>query len=798
MKKHIMKKDILSSKTLFSAIIYLSILLLNNQVFAQQSIASNSAKERLYIHLNKNLYIPGEIAWFNIYSYDIYSQKPFHGDHRVAYLDLVNADGRKVMETRVVLSHEAQFGGSLYLPGNLSSGDYWLVTYTTPSSSLDVSKHPLKIVNPMEPAFRAALSPVKPTVVLHPEGGNLVLEKPNRVAYYTRGLHIEQFPFTLFVEAEDGAEVFEFESNVSGAGVLDFTPRAGKDYKAYVRFKDGSLLDVTLPNAVSELPTLKVDKGSDINSYKVTTFWNGILPGSLKLEIRQFGQLLESRDLNTSGTSDVREVALNSNLKGGVWFEVWHNGQKVASRLVFKGAPQSLNSSITFPSSNQLASRNEANIKLNISAIGQPATLSVSLYRKPEIEVHAANYYNLIVDRWLAANGVSDDGGVIAERMWFTDDKEWEVDNPYLIAQRSETVKVLDYKPVEHAYQSVSFEIKNKQNRPIANEYFFLTIPGKTERVYLSRTDQNGVALFHVDPIFGKQNVVISSSTGLSFDAKMVNQHLEDYAFLANSRKETAAGGISEQLEDWIGEYSIAVQSENAYFRKERANFDSTAMHYRAPFYGIPDRVYRLDDYTRFVLMEEVLKEYMPEVMVLRRNNTYQFRVHNQKTNLFFDQNPLVLLDGVPVLDLSRIINYDPRKVEEIAIITSTFYYGPLAFPGVVSFKTYKGDMKDYEMENHAVMMELDGYQLPRQFFTPNHTATPDAVDAAGNPIRLADRIPDLRNVLYWNNQLQVNGKEDVTISVVSSDLKGTYIIEVEGLDKQGRVIKGRSELKIR
>ncbi len=794
-----MKRFIQNKNFVYSILILMMLNAVSVQVWGQNT---NVSKERLYTHLNKDVYIPGEIAWFNIYAYDLYTSMPFYGTNRVAYIDLVDLSGKKVLENRVVMAQQATQGGSFFIPGNLSSGEYWLLTYTNPSTSFEVNKRLLKIVNPMEPGFRTALAAAKPQVIIQPEGGNLVLGKANRVAYYTQGLHIEQFPFTVFVQTKSGDEVYEYHSTIDGAGLMDFTPRSGQEYTAYVRFKDGSLLDIEWPNAVSNLPGLKVDAGNSANSYRVFTYWDGRLTGDVRLVIQQFGKTISNQPLNLDGSTDLREIEVQSTIQGGLWFEIHQNGKKVASRFVLRGAPNALNTAITFPVSNQFNARSEGQIKLHTSSIGGPANLSVSVYKKPEIATEGLQN-SFLVDRLLAANGVAFDGGVMAEKLRLSDGKPWEVNHPYLIAQRPENaITIQSVSNGVDAYQTIQFSITNKQNRPIQNEYFFLAIPGKNERLYLSKTNEKGEAIFHVDPIFGKHNVVLSSYSGLSFDAKTSHPQLEDYGFVKQAKGNTHEvlpyAGIPENLENWISDYNIGVQTENAYFRKERANFDSTAMKYRSPFYGEADRIYRLDDYTRFVLMEEVLKEYIPEVMVLRRNNNYQFRVHNKRTNLYFDQNPLVLLDGVPILDFSQIINYDPKKVKEIAIITSNFYYGPLSFPGVVSFKTYQGDLKDFQLTSESIMVEFDGYQVKRDFFIPNYASQTTATDGATASTRLSDRIPDFRNVLYWNDQLQVNGKDDVVISVMTSSMNGTYIVEVEGLDAQGRPIKGRSELIIR
>lgn len=805
----------LKRNNFLSRSVVLILMLVSMGSYAQIS-SSSTPKERLYLHFNKDLYMPGEVAWFTLYSYDLTTQKPFHGEKRVAFIDLISKQGQKVLDTRLALNQEGHANGSFFIPDGVTSGDYWVLAYTDPESASEVFKKQVRIINPMEESFRSVLTADSTSFVLYPEGGNFVLEKPNRMAFYLNGLDIEQLPYTLFVTAEDESEIFEFPSNVSGSGLFSFTPRRNKTYNAYLRFRDGSFRDVKFPTAISGLPGLMVEQldnnaGEDVgNVYKVTTYWDGRLQGDLILRLQQFGQLLEERELNTIGNSDSHIFTLPADLNGSFWFEIVHNGKPVASRLIFLGSPVSQDLAITFPRSMNMVSREQGQFTIQTSTLGAPATLSISVYRKPDGPDLLQQFHTMEVDRWLSANGVSDDLGALSEQLWFGGNRRFDTSNPILIAQKPEDMEMPEIHRKHAPYQTISFSIRHKQNsRPIVGEYFYLSFPGLKERLYLSKTDADGIAAFYVDPVFGRNTAVLTAVNGQEFDMKLLDQHFADFAFLNKRSGNVVEGAIDSgntdglpsipvQWEEWLEDYSIGVQAENVYFRRERAEFDSTKSLYRAPLYGHADRVYRLDDYTRFVLMKEVLQEYMPEVMVIRRNNSHQFRVHDQRTNLFFDENPLVLVDGVPVQDLDRIIDYDPRNVEEIAIIRAKFYYGPLEYQGLVSFKTYAGDLKNFELEDHSVLFDYDGFHLERKFYSPDYNQPTKSELVSDDPSGLSLRIPDLRNVLYWNGSVETDGKENLTINVATSDFKGEYIIEIEGMDSMGRMLKGRSSLHVR
>ena len=53
-----------------------------------------------------------------------------------------------------------------------------------------------------------------------------------------------------------------------------------------------------------------------------------------------------------------------------------------------------------------------------------------------------------------------------------------------------------------------------------------------------------------------------------------------------------------------------------AYFAKQLQIFLPPVSTDTTVFFGKPDRTYLLDDYTRFTTMEEVMKEYVPEIRI--------------------------------------------------------------------------------------------------------------------------------------------------------------------------------------
>jgi hypothetical protein len=125
------------------------------------------------------------------------------------------------------------------------------------------------------------------------------------------------------------------------------------------------------------------------------------------------------------------------------------------------------------------------------------------------------------------------------------------------------------------------------------------------------------------------------------------------------------------------------------------------------PFYGKSDKDYLLDDYVRFPTMEEVLREFVASVRVRKQKNKFRIEVLNVPYNVFFDTEPLILLDGVPVFDSDILMAIDPLKIRNIQVVARKYYFGSKVLNGIVSFTSYDGDLAGYQLPPQAQVRDV-------------------------------------------------------------------------------------------
>ena len=91
--------------------------------------------------------------------------------------------------------------------------------------------------------------------------------------------------------------------------------------------------------------------------------------------------------------------------------------------------------------------------------------------------------------------------------------------------------------------------------------------------------------------------------------------------------------------------------------------------------------------------MEEVLREYVSGILVKKLQGKFHIQMLDESWHNFFDDDPLVLLDGVPIFDINKIIEMDPFKVKKIELRNRQYFLGPITSDGIISYSTYKGDL---------------------------------------------------------------------------------------------------------
>jgi hypothetical protein len=338
-----------------------------------------------------------------------------------------------------------------------------------------------------------------------------------------------------------------------------------------------------------------------------------------------------------------------------------------------------------------------------------------------------------------------------------------------------------DYYVPEYEGEIIKGRVNIKGTGSLWDKIIFLSAVGDNAEVYSSVVDSTGAFNFYTNSFFGDREIVLEIP---SADSTYNYTYELNDPFLKKVNNNIPKLVLDRRFEQSLIERSIEMQIGR--------RFSIDTLYEKLPFHNDPllrtkPVVYNLDDYTRFPVMSEVMIEYITELRFRKLDNRQDLQMRwedSYKTLSFSRGNTLLLLDGIPVFDHTKIFNYDPLKVKSISIYGSEFFVGYASFEGLVLFKTYKGDYSGLTFGKNVRIMDFQGALFPSKF--------------TARGIANADNFPDMRSLLYWNPQIDLNPGVSNDINIHTSSLPGKYVIIIEGFTENGLPVEYSSEFTVR
>ena len=302
---------------------------------------------------------------------------------------------------------------------------------------------------------------------------------------------------------------------------------------------------------------------------------------------------------------------------------------------------------------------------------------------------------------------------------------------------------------------------KDRDGKSVAGEVVYMSAIGNTDDVYVAYADENGVATFYTNNIYGSRDLVfeVGADTSRAFEVEL----------LPLDAKHTPAAvpvlKLSEELAGVLKERGVSMQIARRF--EADTLFDLMDMREHSFVGQVVPKVYNLDEYTRFPIMEEVIREYVKDLRVRREGGKSILKVLWDAVG-----QPLVLLDGVPVQDHSTAIGLDPLLVKQIVVYPRRYVLNNFTFEGLVKFVTYKGDMGGVKLPDNVSVQGFEGASYPLAFL--------------GGKVYGNGKYPNFNNTIYWNPAVTVNGGGEFDLECVLPDYKGKFKVVVEGVQSNG------------
>jgi hypothetical protein len=762
------------------------------QTFPEDSITKKfdawrkqALQEKVYVRTDRSGYITGELMWFKVYCVDGYKSKPLDVS-KVVYVELLGEANEVVLQRKIEMQNGIG-SGSMFVPASLSSGNYVLRAYTNWMKNFGPEFYfhsTISIVN----TFVKLTTPPKTNMTydaqFFPEGGDLVAGLRSKVAFRVTDAAGKGIAFRGAIIDDKDDTVARFKPTKFGIGHFYMTPNALK-YKAVVIDKSGHRSIYPLRDVKESGYVIKLIDGADAIAVDVSASSQAHNYAPVYLFVQSRGMIV---------VKDVRTV---------------QNG-KATFRLNRPGLPDGITHITLFdknlrPTAERLYFKRPAEPML---VEGKPGSKSYSTRGKLKVTVSTATDANVSVSVFRNDSLPSPGQPGLFEYFWLSSDLKGSIESPeyYFSSGDTAVASATDNLMLTHGWRRFAWEsvLKGKASFTHLPEYrghiirgtlesqtggpsngilTYLASPERFARTYGSRSDSKGEVQFEMKDFYGTKRIYVQTNwrADSTFRIRIANPFSEQYATwpLGSLNLPPAIG---KQMLD----RSVAMQVQDIYFRDQVNRFVPPTID-SIQFYGRADEIYNLDEYTRFPIMEEVLREYVPGVMVRKKKDGFHFMVIDKVNKSLFRDDPMVLIDGVPVFNPDKVIAFDPLKVKRLEILDKEYYEGILALPGVMSFFTYANDLGGFPIDQRAVQMDYDGMQLQREFYSPKYD----------NATEKQMRLPDHRTLLYWNPSVTTKKGEASEIEFYASDVPGTYTIFVEGLSKNGEAGSGVSSFTV-
>lgn len=752
--------------------------------------------EKLYLHIDRELYSPGDDIWFKSYLVSGITNQLIPGFKNV-YVQLIAEDG-KIIDQRMTLSVYGISNNDFHLPDTLPKGQYTIRGYTKYLQNFgeeSLFHQKIAVASSTDlPDFNDKEEEQKTIdISFLPEGGSLVMNANNLIAFKAINKKGKGIPVSGKIIDETGKEIASFESKYKGMGTFDMMPQEGKKY--YARIDD-------YPDFTYQFEDARIDglalhfsqKGNNLQfilnqNFKLKTVKNIVLTVSHKSE-ELFREEVEM--IGFQYPVEIYKGFFPQGISKITVFDAQNN--ILAERLVFVRSSDENTLLIT---SDKNEYRPREKVTLEIESLLNPdddiieTGISVAVVSK---DFFSGDGRNQSIESYLLLDSELK-GPLESPVSYFTDDEKISVDEKLDLVmmvngwRKYYWDELKDYfrKPLP-GWDDVGLKLKGEVKTlfggktvegvtvklgPFSSQFLILKdTTDESGRFSFNRLYLKDSALIMVNAVNkkGKRSVEIFQEPASVFETKVPNTEINLAArsiIIPQKFNRSIYYRYLAEEEFKLKEGSILIKDVEVK-RKLRTP------PYILGNYGFPTRSFTLSDADRekYYNVEKYLEFEVPNVFVLQN----EIRIGFAKIP------PLIYVDGY--MSASDIQIMSINDIAKIEIINPSWRNFPFEINGgkggVISILTKTGFGKFNDEFNRIIHGRITprvrGFKQEREFYSPKYSFE-----------NTENEKPDYRPTLYWSPEVVLeNGKANVEF--FACDNLSNYIVIVEGISKNGKI----------
>lgn len=292
---------------------------------------------------------------------------------------------------------------------------------------------------------------------------------------------------------------------------------------------------------------------------------------------------------------------------------------------------------------------------------------------------------------------------------------------------------------------------------------------------------ENGYFHFFLKNAVGNADVVLQvvSKSKKEFFIQLENNFLlqknlinRDKIVLKQEQVEFINTAIKANFVHRLFYSSIAVQSE----------IFEMSSRFSKPFYGKPTIRVIPDEFIDLPDFREISREILPGLQYRVKNDEIVFRMFNSTQKLYFEEEPLRLINGIPVFSNDLFARLKSTDVNYIDLVLTERIYGDMILKGVL-------EVSLTDKSNSWLAQQPNIFQFNVNFLQP--TRKPDYFVQHS----LNKNQPDMRQVYYWE-LLDADSLENICFYL--SDRKGKIKISVEGFTLNNEFFRTSKTIEVK
>lgn len=765
-------------------------------VSAQSSIDEGQNREKVFLHLDKDYYLSGTALRYSAYVVQAKNHK-LSRSSSILEVKLFDINNNEIVSQKLIMEN-GRAEGKLELNKSIRSGNYFLLAFTKNSLTKNHKysfKQKLSIINPNEDLPIADHK--KFTIDFYPEGGQIIGGHLNTVAFKANHSNSN---WKGVIVSNYGDSVAYIKPEKLNYGQFSFLATDTLKYTAKIEINEDHLefelpqiqnnnIGTRIVNVESDTLSLIVNIGDDYAGNEL-----GMLVYNNSEIILGAKQIIRGRRMIFNLPQSLLGIGLNS-------IFIYNENQAILSERNFY-RPEKKESQIELKVESDRIKKNE-DVSLPIIL---DKNVPQSLELDASVSIKNLDYFN----------------GSIANDMnlYFTLFSELDIINPDSILnelQHNHQFRDLFIKTRSTGYSDVSdlnaadqkrnvlnFENKdyfiitgkisdNESHKPIQDSVIYCSVIGRTPQFYASKTDKQGRFYFKLRSFSGQSDIILKvanideGKSNLRYELSQNNINIQDFGIdneISISAKKIQNYINYQKQNDVISRvYNPTIVQEI-----ERKRLKSTTGFF--PNYSDSKD---LTEYEYLESFDQLSRELLPGLTIKSNQNSDRIflrEIDDSGRNSFigrFENEPLIIMDGLPIFDNSKLLKYNTAKIKFVSLINIKYYINGVFHDGIIEIGTRDSDYYKQNKTNHL--------WFTMQGFYRESSVSNDEIRF--NEKNNKDQLPDFRDILYWNaNQIMKSDKVN-NIDFISSDDIGNFLVEIHGIDQYGNIIHYTAPLKV-